>query len=264
MIVCNGAQFIYQCLNHIYDYADEIIICEGAVDHFQQIIGSNFSTDNTMELINQFKTERDKQGKKIRVYSSRELLRPWRDKIEMQNCIGDKVTGQMFVKQDVDEFYDLDGLDGELKRLDDSDKIMINYRSHHFWGDFDHVIVGANFNDKQTRVWKWKRTFKHIKSFNYVTDIQTGEAMAPNPQRALTSEDALFHYSYIYENKIRSAVLKYYHDRVKSIGGGDHQDVKQAWDQQSPHLLRDGRKVVEFKGEHPVSEKVLDSFTRED
>ncbi len=61
--------------------------------------------------------------------------RPWDDKMEMQNAMAEKTRGTVFVKQDVDEFYNLDGLSREIERLiNDRDRIMINYRSHHFWG----------------------------------------------------------------------------------------------------------------------------------
>ncbi len=157
MIVCNGEQFLEHNLKHIYHVADEIIIVEGAVEHFASVLGSYTSTDKTLKIIKNYINEKD-PAKKIRLISSADRQHAWRDKVEMQNVIAEHTRGEFFVKQDVDEFYDLNALLLEIDRLERDKKLMINYRSHHFWGDSNHVIVGANFDDKQTRVWEWKET----------------------------------------------------------------------------------------------------------
>jgi len=179
--------------------------------------------------------------------------------MEMQNVMAEKTTGTVFVKQDVDEFYDLKGLAGEVDRLlRDRDRIMINYRSYHFWGGLDTVIVGGNFNDKQTRVWKWKPTFRYKRTFNWVTDTANNEFMAPQGGNSFVSNDVLFHYSYLYANKTRAQVLKYYEQRQL----GNHVDVREAWLQRDPNLLEKGHRIEGITVEHPVSKEVLEEFMK--
>lgn len=259
MIVCNGDQFIWENLNHIYDVADEIIICEGAVAKFSPLIGSDYSTDKTWELIQEFRAQYDQHRKKIVVISSRDLQRPWDDKKEMQNAIAEKTKGRYFIKQDVDEFYNIPGLLKEIDRLANSSRFMTNYRSYHFWGDTRHIIKGANFNDKQTRVWKWDPDFRYLKTINWVSNVQTGELMAPSGATALISNDTLFHYSYLYNNKARKFVLNYYRNRKL----GDHKDVYEAWIQQEPRTLKEGRNVQAVSLEHPISIEALKKIAGE-
>jgi len=176
----------------------------------------------------------------------------------MQNIIAAHTTGEYFIKQDVDEFYDLKGLLSELDRMDEErNRLVLNYKSYHFWGDFNHVIVGANFNDKQSRVWRWKKTYKHIRTFNVFTDMENGSLVGADKSTVMISEDTLFHYSYIYENKIRKEILAYYESRDL----GNHKDVMEAWNMRQPSLLKDGRKVIEINDiKHPVNEEVLKEF----
>ena len=247
MIVCNGEQFISHSLKHVYDYADEIIIVEGAVEKFASIIGSMTSTDQTVNLIKEFISHYDLK-KKIKLISSKEFQKPWQNKVEMQNVIASYTTGEYFIKQDVDEFYDMNGLLNEIDRLEkEKGRMMINYRSHHFWGDLDHVIVGANFNDKQTRVWKWKSSYRHVGSINIFVDTTNNVVLSPTSGNGLASEDTLFHYSYLYSNRARKSVLEYYHNR----GLGDHADVRQAWICRDIKLLQDGRTVKKIEVKHP-------------
>jgi len=257
MILCNGEQFLAHNLSHIYPIADEIIIIEGAVEHFASVLGSYTSTDKSLKIIKDFINEKD-PAKKIRLISSADRQKPWRDKVEMQNVMAEHTRGEFFVKQDVDEFYDLEGLLLEIERLERDKKLMINYRSHHFWGDMAHVIVGANFNDKQTRIWKWKDTYRHIDTFNVFTNTETGHRLSPNPVNAIASEDTLFHYSYLYTNRTRKMVLEYYANRQI----GDHADVRQAWLNRDIRLLRQGRTVKEIQVKHPLEEDVLQEFMK--
>jgi glycosyltransferase involved in cell wall biosynthesis len=256
IIVCNGAQFIIQQLEHIYDTAHQIIIVEGAVEIFNSIIGMNYSNDGTIELIKDFIKHRDPKNK-IEFVSCKSMGRAWKDKLEMQNKIAELTKGNVFVKQDVDEFYDLKKLLVEVNRLqNDPGRIMINYQSLHFWGDFNHIIKGANFNDKQTRVWKWKPTYRHVKTFNVFTDIETNKHIGPDASNMFVSDDKLFHYSYIYAHKNRANILKYY--KLRSLP--DHGDVSTAWLNRNETYLKEGRKVEPINVKHPISESTLRSF----
>jgi len=258
IIVCNGAQFIIQQLEHIYEMANQIIIVEGAVDIFNKIIGLDYSNDETINLIREFKEHRDPKNK-IEFVTCKGMGRAWKDKLEMQNKIAELTKGTIFIKQDVDEFYDLKKLMVEINKLEkDPGKIMINYQSLHFWKDYNHVITGANFNDKQTRVWKWKPTYRYLKTFNWVTDTATNKYVPPDAGNMFVSKDKLFHYSYIFGHKSRSNILKYYELR----GIGKHPDVSNAWFNKDAGYFKEGRKVEKVNLNHPVSDSVLKSFLK--
>jgi len=187
------------------------------------------------------------------------LGRAWKDKMEMQNAIAEHTHGEVFVKQDIDEFYDLNGLLAEIGRMNkDAGMLMINYKSYHFWGDLKHIIKGANFNDKQTRVWKWKKTYRYLKTFNWISDTATGQYLPPRSENMLVSDDTLFHYSYLYSNRARFDILSYY----KMRGLGDHRDVAKAWVERNPSFLEGGRRVEAVDLKHPVDEKILEEVTK--
>ncbi len=82
--------------------------------------------------------------------------------------------------------------------------------------------------------------------------------MAPNGGNSIVSEDVLFHYSYLYSNRTRAQVLKYYEKR----GLGNHKDVQRAWLSQDTTQLEGGRGIKKFEGEHPVSKEVLEEFMK--
>jgi len=259
MIVCNGEQFIYDNLKHIYDVADQIIIVEGAVNELRPLIGSCTSTDRTLQVARDFINDYDRKNKKIKLFTSSDQDDCWNSKMEMQNLIAENTDCEYYIKQDVDEFYNLSGLMGEILKLSEQpNKIMINYPSYHFWGDINHVIKGANFNDKQTRVWKWNKNYRHQKTFNVFVDIKTGNPVGPNSANTITAEDHIFHYSYLYTNYIRKTILKYYEKRDL----GSHSDVYDAFMYQDPSRLKDGRYVVEVDLKHPISDELLKKYMR--
>ena len=69
---------------------------------------------------------------------------------------------------------------------------------------------------------------------------------------------SLFHYSYIYDNKTRSNILKYY--KLRAVG--EHSDVANAWLNKNESFLENGRKIQKVDLKHPVSEQVLRSFLK--
>lgn len=54
IIVCNGEPFIELQLKHIYNIVDEIIIVEGPDYHYEKLIKSKRSIDNTINIIKNF------------------------------------------------------------------------------------------------------------------------------------------------------------------------------------------------------------------
>ena len=54
MICCNESQFIERNLRNHYKFADKIIIVEGAVKGYADVIGSHTSTDKTVEIVESF------------------------------------------------------------------------------------------------------------------------------------------------------------------------------------------------------------------
>lgn len=260
MIVCNADQFVYHTLRHIYDIADEIIIVEGAVKIFSEIIDSYTSTDDTLKQIVKFSHNHDTLKRKIKLFTSKDLKRPWESKIKMQNVIAENTTGTIYVKQDADEYYDLEGLMREIIRLENkANCIVVRYNSHHFWGDSNHVITGKNFNTKQARIWKWRPSFRHLKSINFVTDVKTNKHINCNAFNSIISRAYLWHYNYIYNHKSRAAILEYYKRRPWS---GENQSITKAWLERNPELLDPGYVVKSFTLSHPLPKNIITSFQK--
>jgi hypothetical protein len=96
--VLNGEPFIHFQLKSIYDFAFEIIIVEGAYEKFSFAANNGRSTDNTIEIINDFPDPHNK----IKLILNEGY---YEDRTEMCNECTKYVNGNVIWQIDVDEFY---------------------------------------------------------------------------------------------------------------------------------------------------------------
>jgi len=224
MIVYNGEKFIWQNLENIYDIADEIIIVEGAVQSMFEITNSLQSTDKTFELISDFILQKDRI-QKIKVVRAKDLNRPFKNKIEMQNILLENLKGSFYIKVDVDEFYEVDKLEEDLRTLEKSNKLMMQYHFVHYWGDFNHRIVGQNFNDKPVRIWKFHKDLVYKGTFNILYDKKKKEFLSLEKPIALESLGKIHHLGYLFDYSFRKEILEYYLKR----GTKENLKVRECW-----------------------------------
>src|SRR3989304_6272987 len=138
MIVLNGMPFIEYSLKSVYDFADEIIIVEGAVEKCMFAANAaGGSTDGTVEFIESFPDPQDK----IKLVRGR-----WPEKCEMQNEALKHVTGNYVWLIDSDEVCKTENLERikGILRIDPS-ITQVNFIPDNFWKGLDYIFVSRKF-----------------------------------------------------------------------------------------------------------------------
>jgi len=211
IIVYNGMDYLKYAIEGIYDDVDEIIVVEGAVKGFSK---KAHSTDGTYEYLSEVDTF-DPQGK-IRVVFKAEGL--WESKVQMQNEIAKRVTGDIYIKVDSDEIWE----PGAIKSICDymkenPDVSIIRMPFVHLWTAFNIQAVDNNgkWSTKHPRVWRWKKSFKHNKSFNYFVDTSNDNVHVKEPRfkEHVWEDHSIFHFGYVKTLAQVDEKLKYYKTR---------------------------------------------------
>ena len=212
MIVFNGDTYLTEALDGVYDIAHEIIIVEGAVEGmWQHADERGSSTDATLQKIAAYP---DPDGKIVLVPPPRDHR--WNDKIEMQNEIASRVTGDIYLKMDSDEIWNPQDVVRLMKEFEkDRELAVIRVGFHHFWTNFTTVAVGCpQWESIIPRMWRWRSGFHHEKSFNCFVDSDGHPVREENNYKTLQITDKLVHhFGYVLPvSKVR-AKLGYYAGR---------------------------------------------------
>ena len=135
MIVFNGDHVLEGVLSTIYPWASQICIAEGPVKFHADRLGTNVSTDNTVEIIKNFPDP----DRKISLVQG-----VWPEKTEMCNAWIENVEPDTdYVWQiDSDEMYTQEAIKNVFAMLgpDGYDSIAFRFRS--FYGGFDRHMIG--------------------------------------------------------------------------------------------------------------------------
>lgn len=219
MIVFNGDTYITEVLDGVYDLAHEIIIVEGAVEgmwtHADQ---RGSSTDATLQKIAAYPDP----GGKIVLVTPLPYHR-WVDKVEMQNEIAERVTGDVYMKLDDDEIWNPQDVVRIIKMFEsDPELAIVRVGFNHFWTNFTTVAVGCpQWESKIPRFWRWGNGFRHTRSFNHFIDAH-GDPVRPESgyKEAVVSDKLVYHFGYVKPLSRVQAKLGYY------AGRGIEKDVK--------------------------------------
>ncbi len=212
MIVFNGDTYITEALDGVYDLAHEIIIVEGAVrGMWEHANGRGSSTDATLQKIAGYP---DPDHKITLVTPSPDHR--WEDKVEMQNEIAKRVTGDVYLKLDSDEVWDPRDVARIVKMFEDDPELsVVRVGFHHFWTNFETVAVGCpQWESKIPRFWRWRHGFHHSASFNYFVDANGVPVKSENGYKELVVPDKLvYHFGYVQQVEKVRAKLGYYAGR---------------------------------------------------
>ena len=203
MIVFNGAEFLKEVLESIYDIAYEIIVIEGPDLNALPMAGPDGgSTDGTMTILGEFP---DPQ-KKLRV-----IRGVWESKDQQSNRFIEEATGDYIWQVDDDEVYKKeDLLKVEQFLLDDPEITAVAFHWQNFFKGFDRIMVA----DPPYEVW---RLFRFHSGFRFsthrpptVVDPSSGAVMNRlKPLHGYVLADAgifIYHYSYIFDAQIRDKI----------------------------------------------------------
>jgi hypothetical protein len=149
------------CVRHIYNYAHEIIIVEGATKALTHrwdgdttsFTNTGRSTDGTIEYL----YELQKKYPKIKIIIGDGF---WNGKTEMCNAYASIATGDYIWQLDSDEFYKDEDINKILDILDSEEPYGVHFYANHFCGGWDYCI------DEKQKTWgndiPWKRIFKNV------------------------------------------------------------------------------------------------------
>ena len=210
-IVFNEEQFLKHSLDSIYNFADEIIIIEGAVKGWWQYANPDgSSTDATVDIIENFPDPENKikliQGK-------------WRDKKQMQNRFLKEATGNWILRCAGDEIYFREELMA-LKNFAAThmDAVEIKMPFIHFYHNEKRRLI-SNPNTK----WmiRHQRFFRNLKGIAYrrsMSDVEdaNGRFLASYPFGIYYLDDTkIYHYGYCKSPEEIKRKLLFYCERDK-------------------------------------------------
>ena len=240
MIVCNEGLFIERNLRNHYALADKIIIVEGAVEKYAEVIGGYTSTDRTVEVIETFPDP----AKKITLVKP---TRPWKSKIEMQNEFCDRAEDGILLKIDADEFYHPEDVEKMYKAYEDDIELDLIFPYwHHFWGDMDHVITGRRWDVPHCKIWRFRPGYRYETTHNRMS--RGGREIGRQTGKVIRIEGLYcYHYGYLKPPEWNEKKFEFYKKRCEA-GTGE-------WFGQND----DGGHIQKFRGNHPsIMEGVFD------
>ena len=255
IMVYNEEFWISKQLPHIYDFFDEIIICDGCeVNNTPNSHGfftpndNGLSSDNTKGVIEAFPDP----DNKIR-YIEHGVCG---NKLELNKIMYDKSTSDYVWLIDADEFYLLDKMSGIKKYLIENTEInQINFRMRHFI-DFDsciHMEGGERWGDNIDIC----RIFRKEVGNNFTThrpptiQFKTAGRIIGRDE-SLTNRWIMYHYPYVFEWQVER----------KSIFYPNGQELKRlisSWRENHNIPLLYGSKTIPFSGKHP---EVIDKYLK--
>lgn len=255
-IVFNGLDYLPYAIGSIYNYVSEIIIVDGKVQGYTGNHNKGASTDGTVEWIKKFIKEQDIMHKVKFVPAPGKL---WPDKVDMQNEIAQRVTGDFYVKVDADEIWKPETLLDVIYTMRGNDKIdIMRMPFYHFWLSFKRIAVdsGGKWSSTHPRVWRWRNEFRHRKSFNYF-EIPIGNGKfekvdAPKYGIDVYNGDRIYHFGYV-------RTLETLQNKIEYYGTRGIEDPKQVHDtvtnwqpgQATQPTQRKDSTAVDFSGELP-------------
>ena len=248
--VLNEADYIGYSLRQIYDWVDEIIICEGMVEHNEHSADSTgLSVDDTLKIITDFP---DKDNK-IQLYSRR-----WKSKEEAQDFLREKTTSKWIFFIDADETYSTSDL-MYLRMFADVNQdryILAHTPVYHFWHNFNQHITGPG----SWNMWQMCHPCLvnmnveglSFAKFHTTPTDKDGRILEVDPlyrdKRINIHQTWLYHYG-----DIRTPTL--YHNKLLYQMKRGTGEVKNEGDIDNHYWftgkLPDGFRILKFHGEHP-------------
>lgn len=170
IIVLNGEPFVRYCLRSIYPFAYEIIVVEGGHEDAKSVCTEDgHSVDGTLDTLNKFKREEDKDNKLIII--TRDGFWPKKDELgndrtPQSRAYSDRATGDYLWQIDIDEFYKEEDMLTIINILKRNGNIsVITFPTYTFWGDINYAVDSWSLRrgDKYVhRLFKWSVNYKYL------------------------------------------------------------------------------------------------------
>jgi glycosyltransferase involved in cell wall biosynthesis len=217
MIVFNGAAFLQEVLESIYDFAFEIIVVEGPDRNALPMAGPDGgSADGTMEILSRFPDPK----KKIKI-----IRGVWKSKDQQCNRFIEEATGDYIWQVDDDEIYKKeDLLTVERILLDDPEITAVAFQWQNFFKGFERVMVA----DPPYEVWRLFRLRPGYRFSTHrpptVVDPFSGAVMnhlKPFHGHVLAESGVfIYHYSYVFDDQVRDKIRYHTNFRLDEQAAG--------------------------------------------
>ena len=154
MIVLNESEYIWANLCQHYEFADKIVIVEGADPLYpkERVTGKGLSMDATAQLVRDFP---DPDKKIVFVQHGFASANGDQAKCELRNRYMEHVLEGLLIVVDADEFYMRRDLYEAIQRAVRQDRMYAwQYPQIHFWKTPEQFITGQYYDVTHTRFWR--------------------------------------------------------------------------------------------------------------
>jgi glycosyltransferase involved in cell wall biosynthesis len=256
MIVLNGEPFIEYSLRAIYDFADEIIVVEGAVESAMLAANPDGSScDRTVEIVRNLPDP----DSKITLVQGR-----WRDKLEQSNAYLKHATGDHVWQVDSDEMYLPEDIEQIKQMLEDDPGItVVSFYCRPFWHNLSTQLVGPPWETVYYRV------FKHVPGARFTSHrpptVVGADGRDLSSVRLVRANEIrrrgifMFHYSFVDPAQVKQKIEYYRRLGLACAGPPDwYERVYMGW-LDNPALIEEqygtyttgGGWTMPYRGPHP-------------
>ena len=220
MIILNGEPFTRYNLCALYPFAHQIIVVEGACPSAAAVATSDgHSTDGTMDILQDFKRNKDPDKKLIIVTAQNDGYQDgfWPGKNEMSQAYARRATGNYLWQIDSDEFYHEEQIERLISILERRRPDAVSFPMITFWGGLDYITDSFYLIRDNAR--EFHRLFAWGPGYNYkthfpptVVDEQGVDVRRKSWLRACDIEKLnifLYHYSLLFPLQVYNKVSYY-------------------------------------------------------
>jgi hypothetical protein len=167
MIVLNEEECLERNLRQHYDFADRIVVVEGADRLYPKtrVTKDGLSVDRTAEIVRDF---HDPDGKIRFVQHGWSSMTGEHAKVELRNQYMRRLEEGLLIVVDADEFYCHEDLRTAIGLMKTDRYAAMIVPQIHFWHDTTQFVTGSYYDVPHIRFWSVKPGDRYRKNHNYV------------------------------------------------------------------------------------------------
>lgn len=179
-IFLNESKFIIRNLLNHYDFVDEWILVEGACLGYpnSRVTNEGFSIDCSSLMLSLFP---DPENKLNYIPHGWTLNEGEMAKCELRNGYIKRISGNILVVIDIDEFYTRNSFDIAVSKIKE-DYLSVVLPQIHLWKSHNKFITGMYYDVSHTRFFKNQQGLTYNKNHNF-PQKSNNELLINNPER---------------------------------------------------------------------------------
>jgi hypothetical protein len=263
MIALNALPWLKYSLECCYEFADKIIIVEGAAPAGMFMANDQGrSRDGTFEYLLQHQFIAN--NPKVEIVTGK-----WESKLQMSQAYWDRAKNGIVWQIDSDECYRPEEMPKFIEYFNKEDLQITNTPVHQFWKNTETELYGGAFDTFAPRIFRKKKGDKLCAHrppaiFRWGDFVTLKDQKHSKPGFLLDNDLFMYHYSWIGDDKVRQKAQFFQKLRPKHPAYGKHYswwypNVWEAWDINSQSTedmhglhVTGGGKTKKFEGMHPA------------